>query len=425
MNFALVKKKIMLYNIKYEQNMSCGRKKKGMVISMTEKNGKKILRVGTIGFGSMGKTHTYALKNLPFYYPTLPFEVELGGVCTRTQEKSDFVAKTFNFERAVTNENELINDPSIDIIDICTPNILHFDTIMKAIKAGKHVYCEKPMCISYNEAQTAEKAAKESGLSCGMVFHNRFLAPMLRAKQLIDDGRIGRILSFRADYYHSSASDTAKRAGWKQNRDICGGGVLFDLGSHILDLVHHLCGDFENVTALSQIAYPVRMGMDGGDWHTNADEAFYILCELASGGIGTVTASKVHTGTNDDVNIEIYGEKGALRYSLMEPEWLYFYDTSKQDTPIGGERGFTRIECVGRFPSPGGVFPSPKAPVGWLMGHVTNYMNFLTAVYERKEPSPSFSDGAYVQKLMEAAYFSAEKRRTVRVDDFSFVEGKS
>lgn len=377
----------------------------------------KNYRIGMIGFGSMGKAHTYALKNLPFYYPSLGFSVTLGGVCTRSLEKSESVAATFGFEQAVTNEDELIYSPDIDVIDICTPNKFHFDTIMKALDAGKHIYCEKPMCISYAEAKAAREKADSLGLFCGMVFNNRHMAPITRAKQLIDEGRIGRILSFGASYFHSSASDVNKKAGWKQNKDICGGGVLFDLGSHVIDLVTYLCGGVDEISAISQIAYPTRLGADGKPWQTNADEAFYMLCKMKCGAVGTITASKVHTGTNDDVSLEIYGEKGALKYSLMEPGWLYFYDGEKCGEPIGGERGFTRIECVGRFPMPGGVFPSPKAPVGWLMGHITSYMNFLSALDSGRAPSPSFDDGAYVQKVMEAAYLSAETHSFVRVDE--------
>ncbi len=381
----------------------------------------KTYRIGMIGFGSMGKAHTYALKNLPFYYPSLGFGIELGGVCTKTVEKANYASETFGFKKATTNEDELIYSPDIDIIDICTPNNLHFDTIMKALDAGKHIYCEKPMCISYAEAKAAKEKAKASGLKCGMVFNNRHMAPIIRAKQLISDGRLGRILSFSAVYYHSSAADVNKKAGWKQNRDICGGGVLFDLGSHVIDLVTYLCGETDEVSAISQIAYPTRTGMNGEKWQTNADEAFYMLCRMKNGAVGNITASKIHTGTNDDVNIEIYGEKGAIKYSLMEPGWLYFYDTERAGEPIGGERGFTRIECGGRFPAPGGVFPSPKAPVGWLMGHITSYMNFLTALDRDENPSPDFSDGAYVQRVMEAGYKSAETHSFVKVDDIKGV----
>lgn len=382
---------------------------------------KKNLKIGMLGFGSMGKTHTYALKNLPFFYQSLPFSAELYGVCTKTPEKAEYAKNTFGYKLATTNEDELIYSDETDIIDISTPNIFHFESIMKAINAGKHIYCEKPLCVSLSEAEEIKRAAREKGVIFGMVFNNRFIPAVMRAKQLIDEGRIGRILSFSASYYHSSATDVGKAAGWKQNKDICGGGVLFDLGSHVIDLVHYLCGEISSLSAISQIAYPTRTGMDGKEWQTNAEEAFYMLCELSCGGVGTISASKVHTGANDDVVIEIYGEKGALKYSLMECEWLHFYDNTAKSYPLGGEKGFTKLECVGRYDAPGGIFPSPKAPVGWLMGHVTNYLGFLTALCEGKQPSPGVDDGAYVQRVMEAGYKSASLRRSVRVDDLSVI----
>ncbi len=376
---------------------------------------KKILKIGMLGFGSMGRTHTFALKNLPFFFPSLPFSAELSCVCTRTPEKAKYASEVFGYKTATTNEDELIYSSDIDIIDVSTPNIYHFDTLIKAMNAGKHIYCEKPLCVSAKQADIIKETAEKNNVIFGMVFNNRFIPAVMRAKQLIDEGKLGRILSFNAAYYHSSASDVNKNAGWKQNRDICGGGVLFDLGSHVIDLVHYLCGEISNVTAVSQIAYPERRGMDGELWQTNADEAFYMICTLKDGGVGNITASKVHTGTNDDVIIEIYGEKGALKYSLMDCEWLHFYDNTAKGAPIGGDKGFTRIECIGKYPEPGGIFPSPKAPVGWLMGHVTNYMEFLRAVNEGRQPSPSVLDGAYVQHVMEAAYLSAEKHKTVCV----------
>ena len=378
---------------------------------------KKSLKIGMLGFGSMGRTHTFVIKNLPFFYPDLGFDVEVAGVCTTTIEKSKRVCDTYGIKIATVNEDDLIYSPDIDIIDVCTPNIFHFDTLMKALDAGKHIYCEKPLCITYEQARIVAEKAREKNVTCGVVFHNRHMAPLTRAKQLVDEGRIGRILSFHAVYYHSSCADPAKKAGWKQNKDICGGGVLFDLGSHVLDTVTHLCGDVESVMGMEQIAYPTRLGMNGETWQTNADEAFYMLCRLPEGGCGTVVASKVHTGTNDDLSIEIYGERGALKYSLMDPNWLYFYDNTTPDAPIGGERGFTRIECVGRYEAPGGVFPSPKAPAGWLRAHSTSYMKFLSAVDRGEKFSPDFDQGARVQRIMEAAYRSAELGRFVDVGE--------
>lgn len=369
----------------------------------------KTIRIGLLGFGSMGKTHAYAVTNLNYFYRDLPFRAEIVGVCTTSMEKSRAVCEEYGFSLATDREDEFLSSTEIDVIDICTPNNCHFSTLRAAIMAGKHIYCEKPLCISQEQAEEIASLAKQrgNGQIHNIVFNNRFLAPILRAKQLVDEGRIGRLLSFSASYLHSSALNTKKKAGWKQNRDVCGGGVLFDLGSHVIDLIYHLCGKFESVCAMTQIAYPTRVGMDGNTWETNADEAFYMLARLQNGACGTISASKVSVGANDDIFLELSGEKGALRFSLMEPNWLYFYDNTLPESELGGCRGYTRIECVGRYPEPGGLFPSPKAPSGWLRGHMESMYHFLSSVYTGKQSAPDFTDGAYVQSVMEAAYRSA------------------
>lgn len=369
---------------------------------------KKLIRIGLLGFGSMGRTHTWAVQNLPFFYGALPFQARTVGVCTTSLEKSTRVAAELSLGRAYASEDEMISDPEIDVIDICTPNNCHYGTLKKAILAGKHVLCEKPLCTTPQEAEEIVSLPRVSGQVTGMVFNNRWLTPVLRAKQLIDEGRIGRILSFSGAYLHSSATDTARRAGWKQDKSVCGGGVLFDLGSHVIDLLAFLCGRMTEVSGMSQIGYPVRTGRDGTAWTTNADESFYLMGRTAEGACGTVTVGKLQVGTNDDLSFEIYGEKGALRFSLMEPNWLYFYDQTAKDTPIGGERGFQRLECVGRYPDM--IFPSGKAPAGWLYGHLASMHAFLCAVDGGNAFHPSLEDGLYVQRVMDAAYRSDENR---------------
>ncbi|MBQ7380843.1 MAG: Gfo/Idh/MocA family oxidoreductase [Clostridia bacterium] len=376
---------------------------------------RKHLKIGLLGFGSMGKAHTYAIQNLGFFYQDLPFSAEIVGVCTTSMEKSESVCREFGFSIPTVNEDELIFSPDIDIIDVCTPNVYHYETLKKAIAADKHIYCEKPLCISAAEAREVSRLADNSARIQKIVFNNRYIPAIMRAKELIDEGRIGRILSFDAAYLHSSAVSTAKNAGWKQNKDICGGGVLFDLGSHVIDMIYHLCGEFEAVSAASQIAFPTRTGMDGKPWQTNADEAFYMLTRLKNGATGTIRASKICPGANDDLFFEIYGEKGSLKYSLMEPNWLWFYDNTLEEKALGGNRGFTKIEAVGRYPLPSGVFPSQKAPIGWLSGHVESYYNFLNSVSNETKTNPNFKDAAYVQEIMEAAYRSAESGTWIKI----------
>jgi predicted dehydrogenase len=277
------------------------------------------------------------------------------------------------------------------------------------------VLCEKPLCISPEEAKEILALPRAKEQICGMVFNNRWLSATMRAKELIESGRLGRILSFHAEYLHSSATDTKKAAGWKQDREICGGGVLFDLGSHVIDLMTFLCGRFARVGGMSQIAYPTRAGRNGQAWETNADEAFYMLCRLRSGAVGTITVSKLVHGANDDLSFAIYGEKGSLKFSLMQPNFLYFYDATTPPETLGGNTGYRAIECVGRYPAPGGFFPAPKAPSDWLRGHVGSMYSFLRSVDTGVQAHPDFADGAHVQAVMEAAYRSAESGKEEHV----------
>ncbi len=376
---------------------------------------KKQIKIGLLGFGAMGKVHAYCIDNFKYIYGELPFEAKIQGVCTTTLQKSQSVAARYSIPLAAASEDELINNPEIDAIDICTPNIYHYETLKKAVSAGKHIYCEKPLCTSASEASEISSLAKANGKICNIVFNNRFIAPILRAKELIDEGRIGRVLSFSAEYLHNSCTDTERPAGWKQNSDICGGGVLFDLGSHAIDLIYSLCGEFEAVSGMSQIAYQTRKGSDGTLWQTNADEAFYMTARLKSGAFGTVTVSKLINGANDDLSIAVYGERGSLKFSLMQPNFLYFYDATEKPTTLGGLTGYTAIECVGRYPAPGGLFPAPKAPSSWIRAHAESIFRFAESVYSGVPHAPDFCDAAHVQAVMEAAYRSAAEHRQVNV----------
>ena len=373
---------------------------------------KKTIGIGIIGFGNMGMAHAYSIKNLKFFASELPFEPVIIGVCTRSLEKSRAICERFGFDCAYATEEEMINDERIDVIDICTPNHMHLNTIKAARAAKKTVLCEKPLCPTYSEA----KEAAADAFGCGIVFNNRHLSPIRRAKELIDNGRLGRILSFEATYLHNSCLDPQKTAGWKQSGEY-GAGVLRDLGSHIIDLVYYLCGKFDSVYARKQIAFPTRKGVNGEEWETDADEAVYITARLECGAVGTLHASKLICGANDDLSISIYGEKGSVKFSLCDIDHLYFYDCTAEGGNYGGCKGFTAIECNGRYPAPFGSFPSPKATPGWLRGHVMSMYNFLSAVYSGEQFRPSFDDGAYVAKICECCDISDNESREVSLSE--------
>ncbi len=360
------------------------------------------MNIGIIGFGSMGKTHAWCIENLKYFYRDLPFEAKITGVCSGHKDSTDMAAKYLSC-KAYYSEDDLINDKDIDIISICTPNIHHYATLKKAIAAGKHIYCEKPLCTTPNEAKKIAELAKEAGIVNRIVFNNRFLPAVMKAKELIEEGRLGRILHFRCEYFHSSATDPQKNAGWKQNRDICGAGTLFDLGSHAVDMMNFLCGKIVGVKGSSQIAFPERRGMNGEVWQTSGDEAFYMICKTKDGAMGTIDVSKLSVGANDEFNFSVFGEKGSLKFELMNPNWLYFYDGNAPAGSFGGDRGYTRIECCGRYDAPGGIFPSFKAPISWLRGHLHSMYSFLEAVHENRPCHPDFTDALAVQNILDMA----------------------
>ena len=377
------------------------------------------LNIGLLGFGFMGKTHAFSLMSIPYYYDDLDFSAEYAAVCTTRLDGAKTAAEKFGLGYATANEDDIINDQSIDIIDICTPNLYHFETARKAILAGKHVLCEKPLTVTAKQASELDALAKEAfeknGQVCGMVFNNRHLAAIKRAKQMIGEGRLGRILAFDFKYLHNSCIDPERTAGWKQDKEICGAGTLFDLGSHIVDLCRYLCGDFSEIYAKEQIAFAEHKKADGSVWQTNADEAVYMTATLECGAVGTLTAGKINVGENDGLTFAIYGTDGALKFDLMELDWLYYYDANAPKGEMGGVSGFTKIECVGRYPSPAGRFPSPKAANGWLRGHIGSMYAYLSAVSCGVQASPSFSDGAEVQRILEAAHRSYLEGKAIKL----------
>ncbi len=369
------------------------------------------LRLGLVGFGFMGKTHLYAVRQLPFFYRTdaLGYTAEVVSVCASSKASAQ-AATAYGIPRAVDSAEAIVADPSVDIVDICSPNPHHFEVARAAIRAGKHVLCEKPLTVTVAEAEELCALAEANGVVCGTVFNNRFLLPVMRAKDLIAEGRLGRILSFDFTYRHNSCIDPTRRAGWKQKADF-GGGTLADLGPHVIDLCHYLCGELAWVSGRGQIAFPTHLSPDGTEWHTNADEAFYLLGGTAEGAVGNITVSKLTQGANDELTFSVWGERGALSFSLMQPNYLSFYDA----TASAETRGYVQIECVGRYPSPASGFPAVKAPQGWLRGHIGCMQNFLSAVAEGKTCEPSFADGLYVQRIMEAARASERTGREVRL----------
>lgn len=367
----------------------------------------KEYRVGLLGMGGIGRVHTYAMNALPFLYDNLPFRAKLAGVYNRTHKTALSAVEQYGFEFAAKTMDELIERDDIDVIDICLPNHQHEQFAIKALQAGKHLYCEKPLCVSYEGALRIKAAADKSKAKVQMVYNNRFYPAILRAKQIMDEGRLGQLYSFEAAYSHSSNIDPKKPYSWRFSKEYTGGGTLADMGSHVIDLLVFLAGGFARVNASLHTAASKRQ-QDGLMKDVEVEDAAYVMAQMQNGAKGTILATKLATGTNDDLYIKIYGEKGAIRFNSDNPEFIEFYDNTQKAEPFGGNKGFKKIESHQKFGQPASDMPSPKMTMGWLRSHVHCMYSFFDCIYNDQNCSPCIDDGVYNQYILEKAYESAK-----------------
>jgi len=372
------------------------------------------LGVGIVGYGFIGKVHTYGYLNLPLFYNPAPAKIKLVGVCTAHPETAKKAKEEIGFELAATNYKDLLERKDIHIINCCTPNYLHKDLLIDSLKAGKHIYCDKPLALNLTEAKEILDAAKKSKSVHQMTFEYRFIPAIMRAKNLIKEGFLGRVLSFRSCYLHSGYVDPQRPLTWRMDKEKSGGGALFDLGSHILDLLRYLLGECKSILATTHTFIKERplLNNPSEKGKVKVDDLALLQIKMVNGAIGTLEASRIATGTNDEFRLEIHGDKGAIYFNSMDPNWLYVYDATEEKEPFGGKRGFKKIETVQRYPKPA-VFPGPKFTIGWMRYHLASQYEFVKRIVEGQQASPSFYDGYKIQEIMEAAYLSEKKEMWV------------
>jgi predicted dehydrogenase len=380
----------------------------------------KTLRVGMVGHGFMGKMHGHAYRSLGFYYEPAPARVVLAGVATHTEPSWKRAVDEWGYEFGTTDFRELCARDDIDIIDCATPNDLHRDVLIAALEHGKHVYMDKPLCLDIEEARAMARAAKaRPDCVAQMVFNYRFVPALMRAKELVEGGALGRIFTARVCYLHAGYVDPTRPFTWRMDKAVSGrGGALFDLGSHVIDLTRWLLGEFKEVRELAETFIPERPRKDdpANMAPVEVDDVSMLQFRLVGGTIGTIEASRLATGVQDEIRFEAHGDKGAIRFNLMQPNYLEFYDATLPEGAYGGERGFKSIECVARYPKPS-RWPGPKNTLGWERAHIHSIYSFVRNIVEGRPASPAILDGARVQAVMEAALQSRDTHGWVKVPE--------
>ena len=359
--------------------------------------------IALIGYGAMGRAHGMGYRDLVFHYGLRADAVKIIGVATTRLETAQQAAAELGCEIATTDWRALIAHDDVQVVDICTPHDAHEEQVIAAARAGKHIYCEKPLARNLAEAQRMADAIAAANVQCALTFNFRFFPCVQRAKQLLAEGFCGRVFSFHGRYFRASYIDPNRPMSWRLRKGQAGGGVLIDSGAHMLDFAQWLVGDLIAVRAVLDTPHTERPISKGSAQKENVDveDMAFLQVRTASGALGTLEASRMATGATNDVWFEVRGEKGALSFTLEEPNWLYVYDTRAADKT----RGFTRVETVAKFD--GALAPDWSQPVGVSRTHAECQYQFLRAVWGQTNSAPSVLDGLRVQAMVEAAYQSA------------------
>lgn len=384
---------------------------------------KKKIRIGMIGYQFMGKAHSHAYRDLPFYFEDAPLIPELKVIAGRNEEAVKQAQETMGWESYETDWRKVVERDDIDVIDIVTPNHTHAEIAIAAAEAGKHIMTEKPLALTVDEAKRMLEAVKKNGVK-HMVCHNYRYAPAVQfAKKLIDEGRIGRIYHFRANYLQDFIMDPNFPLVWRLKKEVSGSGALGDIGAHSLDLARFLVGEIEEVSAMMDTFIKERpIGeMTGGlsakgdaqkMGEVTVDDAVAILARFENGAMGTFEATRFAGGNRNKNKFEINGEKGSIRWDMENMNNLELYLAEDRD----GEQGFRLIHCTDEA--------HPYAANYWPSGHIIGYEHtfinlvdeFFRGIAEDYQPTPNFEDGVKNQIILDAVERSAEEKRWVAIE---------
>jgi predicted dehydrogenase len=373
-----------------------------------------VIGIGLVGMGAMGRAHCSAYRRLP--------QVRAGAtpaliaLACRSAEQGPVFAARFGFAQWRDRWQDLVADDRIAVLDNTGPNGLHAEPCIAAARAGKHVLCEKPLARSAVEALQMLDAVRAAGVihMCG--FNYRFLPAVRLARQLIAEGRCGKLLQFRARYLQSSLADPAFPFRWRSDSTHAGHGVLGDLGSHLVDLTRFLVGEPVRVMGSAATFIHERPLEDAPERRApvTVDDAFQAMCEFAGGTTGLLEASKVCLGSKNRLEFEANGMEGSLRFSLERINELDVYLRSDEATPLAG---FRRIQVT----DAGHPFMAqwwPRHPLGWDQTFVHEIGGLFDAIEGREAIAPfgaTFEDGYRAAVICDAIAASAAQRAPVDV----------
>jgi len=364
------------------------------------------MKVGLIGSGFMGKTHSFGFATAARVFE-LPITLEMETLADISMEQAEDARKALGFNRATDNWRDLIEDPSIDIIDITAPNALHKEMALAAIAAGKHVYCEKPLAPLAKDALEMAEAAEAAGVKTQVGF-NYLMNPMLNvAREMIAAGELGEIYSFRGVHAEDYMADP--NGPWTFRHDPVGGGALADIGSHILATAEFLLGPISQVMGNCHTLIPERIDARGNRRAVEVDDVCHGFLQFEAGFTGAIEANWVATGRSMQHDFEVYGSKGSLHFTQERFNELHYFNT----TDATGRRGFRRIEASPAHAPYGAFCVAPGHQIGFNDLKAIEIKGFADAIAGLTPEPFNFRAGYRIQALVEAIQSSSREKSWV------------
>jgi predicted dehydrogenase len=397
----------------------------------------KTLRVGMVGYGFMGKAHSNAWRQAPYFFP-LKAKLELHTLCGRNPAGVQAARAQLGWQYAATDWREMVESPLIDVVDINTPNDSHAEIAIAAARAGKHVLCEKPLALNVKQAE-AMLAAVQKAKVVHMICHNYRRVPALaQAKKMITEGAIGKVYHYYARYAQDWLVDPEAPLRWKLQKAISGSGALGDISVHLIDLARYLVGEFKEVCGLMNTFIYERPLLDGNGARqvrapkparkkgqapaaepvknlgkVTVDDAALLIGRFENGALANLEATRYAPGRKNRMSIEINGSQGSLCFDLEDMNRLKFCDAGS----LPDRQGFRDILVL----QPGGVHPYVNH--WWRAGHLLGYehtfvhavADFVNACVDGRPIPPTFEDGLKNQRVLQAVEESVKTRGWVKV----------
>jgi predicted dehydrogenase len=372
----------------------------------------KSLNIGMVGHGFMGRAHSNAYHRVNQFFD-VPYRPVLKSVAGRVKDSTEAFARRWGWERPEIDWRRIAEARDIDVVDICSPNNTHCEIALAAAAAGKMILCEKPLAMNVEEARQMAAAVERSGKANMVWFNYRRVPAISLAKQMVEEGRLGRIFHYRATYLQdwtiSPKVPIGGPATWRLEKAVAGSGVSGDLAAHNIDTAIWLNGAITRVSGMTEIFIHERPRRDGSPARVEIEDVCSFLARFENGSNGTFEATRYARGRKNKNSFEINGEKGAIYFDLEDMHQLQYF--SHEDLPH--LQGWRTILVTGA--------EHPYMANWWVPGCVTGYehtfvnalADFLNCLEKGERARPDFRDALETQAVTEAVLESARTERWV------------